>query len=680
MVRNIAPYESQGVNVSNVGYRVVTDEEIAVMVGQGCSAVDWQSIRVADGFNALRVRGTHFIGQIRIGRLAGNTKGSHGLEKSSGIYNATIIDCSLGDNVRIANVGVHIANYDIADKVCIENVGTMGVNAGATFGNGVEIEVLNEGGGREVIIFDELTAQFAHMTCLHRYKSVLIDKLNAIANAYRDSVRSDRGKIGVGASVCSACKIIDVNIGDGAIVDGAGSLVNGTILSAVDAPTTVGSGVVADDFIIGEGSSVTEGVILSETFVGQGCQMGKQFSAEGCLFFANCEAFHGEGCSIFAGPYTVTHHKSTLLIAGLFSFYNAGSGTNQSNHMYKLGPVHEGKLERGTKTGSFSYMMWPCRVGPFGVVLGKHSSTFDTSDYPFSHHEARSDGKCLMVPGLNLVTVGTVRDGAKWPSRDRRRGSVKRDNISFDVFSPYTVGKMIKASAALKKLQGETDKSVEEVSVGGALVRRPILRTGQKFYRTGIEMYLLEKVFTKAKAAIESSGDVKNVFAVDDCAVYSLEWLDIAGQLMPRERLSDIHQAIESGSVTSIEQFAAVMDKPVQSYDADEWVWVLAGWKEVFGNDLANASADEIVAMADAYLKIKGKFLRMVIADAGKEFDELSHSGFGIDGAQDDIDADFREVRGTFEDNKFVKQMQKALEDLQSDVEAFKSKLISNKQ
>ena len=68
-------------------------------------------------------------------------------------------------------------------------------------------------------------------------------------------------------------------------------------------------------------------------------------------------------CSIFAGPYTVTHHKSTLLIAGLYSFMNAGSSSNQSNHMYKLGPVHQGILERGTKTTSNSYIVFPARIG-----------------------------------------------------------------------------------------------------------------------------------------------------------------------------------------------------------------------------------------------------------------------------------------------------------------------------
>lgn len=87
----------------------------------------------------------------------------------------------------------------------------------------------------------------------------------------------------------------------------------------------------------------------------------------------------------FAGPFTVTHHKSTLLIAGMFSFMNAGSGSNQSNHMYKLGPIHQGALERGAKTTSDSYILWPARIGAFSLVMGRHVNHPDTSDLPFSY-------------------------------------------------------------------------------------------------------------------------------------------------------------------------------------------------------------------------------------------------------------------------------------------------------
>ncbi|MEK6247455.1 MAG: DUF4954 family protein, partial [Planctomycetales bacterium] len=456
-------------------YRKLTDDERNALLAAGCTASNWDDVQVEDGFDPTRVVRATFSGTVRIGKQTGSVD-VEGIDKPTGIYDATIVDCDIGRNARIANVRVHIANYVIGDNALIEDVGKMVTKPGATFGNGVEVEVLNEGGGREVTLFNQLSAQFAYLMCLHQFQEELVERLTAIAVAFTEKERSDRGKVGQGATVCSVDHLEDINVGEQARLIGASRLVNGTVLSAADAPTLIGADVQAEHFIVAEGTYVTGAAILTNCFVGQGCQVGRQFSAENSLLFANCEAFHGEAVALFAGPYTVTHHKSTLLIAGLMSFYNAGSGTNQSNHMYKLGPVHEGKLERGCKTGSFSYMMWPCLVGPFSVVLGKHKRHFDTSDFPFSMIDANPQGHCRMVPGLNLTTVGTVRDGAKWPARDRRSGAVKRDRISFDVLSPFTVGRMIKGSQRLKQLAEQTDKNVDEVNINGAIVKRVMLR------------------------------------------------------------------------------------------------------------------------------------------------------------------------------------------------------------
>jgi len=658
-------------------YHPLTKDQILLLEDQRCTAENWDTVSVSDGFNPARLRDAHFLGRVKIGKLTADVTGITGLEKPAGIYNAAIADCTLGDNVRIANVGVIIANYDIADNVCIENVGTIQTNPAASFGNGVEIDVLNEAGGREVMLFNELNAQFAYILCLHRYRPELTKKLKQIASAYVKKIKSDRGKIGPATCICSTKEIIDVNIGASAKINAASSLINGSILSTEDAPTIVGVDVVAKDFIIAESASVKDGAILHGVFVGQGCLVGKQYSAEASLFFANSEAFHGEACSVFAGPYTVTHHKSSLLIAGLFNFYNAGSGTNQSNHMYKLGPAHEGKLQRGTKTGSFSYMMWPCRVGPFSVVLGKHSGTFDTADYPFSHLEATPSGKCHMVPGLHLTTVGTVRDGAKWPARDRRKGKVKRDAISFAVFSPYTVGKMIKANAELKDLQQKTDKSIEQVSVGGAMVKRPILRTGQKHYRTGIGMYLLEKIAEKIENALEQNIAIKDAFPVDAGAVYSQTWPDIAGLLMPTDRLKSLESDIEAGKIATVEAFTAEIEKIDKAYHADEWIWVKNNYENLFDLDLDKATEQEILNICREYLKVKTKFLRLVAADAGKEFDELSHRGFGQDGSEEDIEKDFTQVRGLYDRNKFVKDISDQIAAIKLRVKKIEEKIKS---
>lgn len=656
----------------------LNDPQIEQLKANGCRSADWSKITVADGFDPARVRDVCFEGAVKIGSLAGTVVSASGLERPCGIEEATLINCTLGDGVRITRIGSHIANYTIGDGACIEDVGVLQTNPGATFGNGVEVEVLNEGGGREVALFNEMSSQFAHLWCMHRYRPKLIEKLQAFAKAEADRVRSDTGTVGNRAKIAGVSRIIDVNIGGAATVWGAAALVNGTVLSSADAPTLIGDAVQAHDFIIGEASKVTQGAIVAKTFVGQGCQVGKQFSAEGSLFFANCEAFHGEACSIFAGPYTVTHHKSTLLIAGAFSFYNAGSGTNQSNHMYKLGPVHEGKLERGCKTGSFSYMMWPCRVGPFSVVLGKHTRTFDLSDFPFSHIEAAHDGRCMVVPGLNLSTVGTVRDGAKWPTRDRRKGKVKRDRLSFDVFSPLTVGRMLNGHDRLKELMDNTEKSVDTVTISGAQVKRVLLRGGVKYYRSGIHTYLLEKVVAQIERAVGSGGAISQALVETPGAVYSEKWVDIGGQMMPVKRLEDLCAAVESGKIIGVAAFEEAMDKIHAAYPEDEWAWVRRAYKRVFNVDLDAVAATGAVAIADQLLADQSKFLNLILIDAGKEFDTVTQVGFGQDGSPEDIAADFQAVRGTFDTNKFVKQMKQAIEDLGTRIEKLKRALAVN--
>ncbi len=657
-------------------YRELTEEQIKILQNQGCSAQDWSLVKVADGFNPTRVRGTQFFGRVHIGRFTGNVKFAGGLEKPSGIYNATIADCSIGNDARISNIGVHIANYDIGSGACIENVGTMATHPGASFGNGIKAAVLNEAGGREVVLFDELSAQFAYLMCIHRYRRGLIKKLLEIAQNEAEKVRCDVGKVGPGAQICSTPEIIDVNVGPYAVIKAAASLVNGSVLSSAEAPTIIDSNVVAEDFIIAENASVTGAAHLKKVFVGQGCQIGKQFSAENSLFFSNCEAFNGEACSVFAGPYTVTHHKSTLLIACLFSFYNAGSGTNQSNHMYKLGPVHEGKLERGTKAGSFSYMMWPCRVGPFSIVLGKHTRIFDTSDFPFTHLEADPNGKCFMIPGLYLATAGTLRDAEKWPSRDRRKGAKKRDIISFDILSPYTVGKMVKASSILSNLQDNTDRSVEEVSIKGAQMKRVLLRTSQKLYLAGIEMYLFEKVLAKSEKVLDGGIEkIRKAFATEADAVYSRDWVDIGGQLMPKQRLLDVTAAIESGEITDVASFCSEMERIHQAAEKDEWLWVKNAYKEFFGRALETLTKDDLIQSAESYRKTRIKFLKQVLVDAEKDFGWLSRTGFGQDGSAEDLDEDFRQVRGRYDDNRFVKETHDNIEMVERRITEFKEKI-----
>ncbi len=660
----------------NVNYRLLTAEEIATLQRQGCTVDqgDWNRLQVAEGFQAAQVRHSQFGGEVRIGALGGSTAGS--VPQTSEIHDARIVNCTLGNHVRIANIGVHIARYDIDDGATVENVGTLETGDGATFGNGVVVEVLNEGGGREVTLFNELSSQFAHLLCLHRYRPRLIARLEQMARDSARQVHTPRGRVGAGATLRSVVEIVDVHVGPWANVCGATSLRNGSILSCRQSPTSVGPGVQAHDFIIAEGARVDGGAMIAKTYVGQGSRIGRQFSAEGSLFFANCEAFHGEACSVFAGPYTVTHHKGSLLIAGLFSFYNAGSGTNQSNHMYKLGPVHEGRLERGSKTGSFSYMMWPCRVGPFSVVLGKHTRAFDTGDFPFSHIEALPDGRCSLIPGFNLTTVGTVRDGAKWPTRDRRQGPIKRDRLVFDVFSPYTVGRMLRGIDVLQEFQLKTDRSINAVAIHGAEVKRVFLRTGQKFYRRGAMMYLADMILRRIEPAI-SAGPAAIAEALRSApdSIFCEQWVDIGGQLMPAARLESLVAAIQDGTIPDLAALDAQWDRILALYAEDEWAWIKWAYHKLTGIDVETATSQDLQNVADNLLINRKEFLEAVLVDAVKEFDSLSALGFGTDGPTEANALDFQAVRGDYDSNKFVIQLRTEIKALSERVEQLKKQL-----
>ena len=97
--------------------------------------------------------------------------------------------------------------------------------------------------------------------------------------------------------------------------------------------------------------------------------------------------------------------------------------------MYKLGPIHQGIVERGSKTTSDSYVLWPAKIGAFTLIMGRHYKNPDTSDLPFSYLIERDDQSWL-APAVNLRSIGTIRDAMKWPKRDKRKDKNKIDCIN----------------------------------------------------------------------------------------------------------------------------------------------------------------------------------------------------------------------------------------------------------
>jgi NDP-sugar pyrophosphorylase family protein len=336
-------------------YRHLTASEIDTLKQNGCTHCDWSLVWVKENFKPDYIRDTVFSGEIKLGVLEKDFLLDGGVKKHACINRAVIHHCEIGDNVVIENIQNYIANYRIGDNCFIQNVDVLLVEGKTTFGNGVKVNVLNEMGGREVHITDKLSAHFAYIYSLYRHRPKLIEQMKAIIDFYSEKHASDIGTIGNDCVIVNVGYIKNVSIGSYCKITGTMKLKNGSINSNKEAPVHIGRNVIARDFIISSGSRVDGGTIIERCFVGQACHLDHGYSASDSLFFSNCRGENGEACAVFAGPYTVTHHKSTLLIAGMFSFMNAGSGSNQSNHMYKLGPIHQGIVERGAKTTGRSF-------------------------------------------------------------------------------------------------------------------------------------------------------------------------------------------------------------------------------------------------------------------------------------------------------------------------------------
>ena len=644
-----------------MNYRHLTEDEVLQLKSQSCLADDWGKVWVAEKFTTEYVHHTRFSGEVRLGVFETEFLLPGGIRKHAGLRHVTLHHVTVGDNCCIENVQNYIANYEIGHDTFIENVDIMLVDGVSKFGNGVEVAVLNETGGREVLINDKLSAHLAYITTLYRHRPDLIARIKAITDFYSNKHASAVGTVGSHVMILNTGSIKNVRVGDYCRISGTCRLYNGSINSNEEAPVHIGDGVICDDFIISSGSSVDDGAMLTRCFIGQACKLGHNYSASDSLFFSNCQGENGEACAIFAGPFTVTHHKSTLLIAGMFSFMNAGSGSNQSNHMYKLGPIHQGTLERGAKTTSDSYILWPARVGAFSLVMGRHVNHSDTSNLPFSYL-IEQNNTTFLVPGVNLRSVGTIRDAQKWPKRDNRKDSNRLDFINYNLLSPYTVQKMFKGREILWSLRRASGELSDIYSFHSAKIRNSALKKGIGFYETAIHKFLGNSVIKRLEEIdFHTDEDIRERLK-PDTSIGTGEWVDISGLIAPKSEVDALIERIESGEINRLKSINAEFERMHQNYYTYEWTWAYEKLEEYYGVHPSEMTAADIIHIVEQWKMAVVGLDRMVYEDAKKEFSLASMTGFGADGSRIEKEQDFEQVRGDFESNPFVTAVLKHIE------------------
>lgn len=590
-------------------YRPLTSEEIEVLRSNDCWAEDWTSINVSEDFKPNFMHRVMLYGEVNIGAFNKNVEVSQGFVKHSGINNATLRNVTIGDDCLIENVGNFINNYNIGDDCYISNISTMETTEGATYGEGNLVSVLNEVGEGNVILFSDLNSQLAAFMVKHFSDKELKEKIRLLIKSDIDTKMPERGQIGNNVKIINTKEITNCVINDFCEVNGASRLSDCTLLGSIHGNVYIGTGVIAENSIIAEGSSVINSVKIQDCFIGETCQLSNGFTASASVFFANSYMSNGEACAAFCGPFTASHHKSSLLIGGMFSFYNAGSATNFSNHAYKMGPMHWGILERGSKTASGAYLLMPATLGTYSVCFGKLMHHPDTRNLPFAYLIADGD-KMFLIPGRNITTVGLYRDIKKWPKRDLRAPENRKSIVNLDWLSPFSVGEVLKGKKILENLREVTGDNVSQYLYHEYIIPATSLHKGIKYYDIALRIYMgavLKRVLKRDPSITPPSTQI----GLGD-------WDDLSGLLLPVSEEERIINDLKDGNIETIQELIERFENIDANYREYQWSWTYKMICDYYG--ISEITLEDANRIHEDYIKARRSWIAEIKKDAEKEF------------------------------------------------------------
>ncbi len=569
--------------------RNITLCEQQELAARGCTADDWGTVMVSECFHSSQLWMCRLGGRVNLGA---NAK----------IFNSTVI------------------NYSIDCDAVIDRVSLLECQGQSSFGNGVEVASLNENGGRAIKIYRSLSSQVAYMATVYRHRHTFISRYEKLVDDLTACHSSSLGYVGRGAVILGSGIIRNMWVEQDARIEGASALSNGTLLAG----GYIGADVKARDFIAVEGSRIDSGTIVERCFVGENVILGNGFTAVDSLFFASSHFENGEAASIFAGPYTVSHHKSSLLIAGMFSFFNAGSGSNQSNHLLKSGPVHQGVHLRGCKFGSSAYVMLPAVNGAYTTVIGSHSAHHDTTDFPFSYLIDK-DGRSTLIPASNISSCGYQRDIVKWVKRDKR--SVKRDTVNMEACNPYITSMLIRAV-------NTTNTLIEKSPDAQSYVHNKVLISSNNLSR-GLALY--NKAIAAALGDMLRCGDVSQPFK-GRC-----RWVDLGGQYITKPAVDAIMDRVDNGSISSLEAIDEALREFATAYNAYAYDYAYGILSELLGHGPSEQELQQTITAAE---QVAEQISVMASRDAQRDASPAMSVSYGIDGEGDDERmADYNAVR-----------------------------------
>lgn len=508
-------------NVLGLLLRPLNREEIAVMEDRGCRCDDWGQIQVAQDFDAFRVRRTHLRGRCVLGRFSGEIEVQPGLRLPAGIYDATLLDCQVGNDCLLENV--RFAAHLVVDREAVLfDVASLTCSGQARFGCGQSLSLGCEAGGREVPVWGEITVDAAALAARERRDRDGLEALRAAVAAYVAGVTSPVAWVRRRARVLHTERVHDAWIGAGARVDHAHALDDACLLSTPEEPVEVSGGASVQGTVVQWGVRVTGNGIVRASVLCEHSAVDEHATVEGSLIGPNTHIHKGEVCASLMGPFIGFHHLSMLIAA----FWPEGKGNVAHGAM--VGSNHTGRAPdqeiwpgEGTFFGLGCAIRFPTDLSesPYSVVGMGVSTLPQKVRFPFSLITVPAEALAVesgvprayneLIPGWTLHenAYGLVRNELKYGKRDRAR----RHRIEYKILRP-SIMRLVKEArdrlAGIRHLK-EAYLEADLPGLGRNFLRETVRREAIAIYDRALLRYCLRLLLGEAEGGLSLPGSAE---------------------------------------------------------------------------------------------------------------------------------------------------------------------------
>ncbi len=440
--------------------RALTAEEVAALTAGGCSAEEWARVRVCEPFDPSRLRHVRFLGAVSVGPTAGEIEIAPGVSHPAGLYRSTVANCDIGPGALVLDVGV-LSGYVVGVGAVVRDCREVIASGRSGFGNGREIAVGIETGGREVLSFAELTIPVAECVAKRRDRAEFLAAYAELVGRYTEAVRRPRATIGEGAVLARCGRVADVLVGAAARIEGATLVENATLLSTAEEPALVGDGCIVRDAILQWGCEVQSMSIVTNAVLTEHSHVERHGKVSDSILGPNSGVGEGEVTASLVGPFVAFHHQA-LLIAAIWpeGRGNIAYGANVGSNHTSRAPDQEVWPGEGVFFGLGCDIKYPANFAdaPYSIVASGVTMLPQRITMPFSLVNPPARNVEAISPSFNEIMPAWVlyanfyalsRNEAKYRQRDKAR----RSTFDFSVFRPEIVSMMLRARAELQAVE-----------------------------------------------------------------------------------------------------------------------------------------------------------------------------------------------------------------------------------